>query len=97
MSNHRLHQVLIHDLGAGLVAVRHLPPPWVRTTGWLLAALAIAAVLLARYGSHAMLQRWAAVGAVITMLSAPGPRSRSACQTAACCGRGCPYRASRYG
>ena len=73
-----LHQALIDDLGADLVPVRRLPPPWLRTAGWLLAVLAIAAVLLARYGSSGMLQRWAAapdlgwaaVGAVITMIGA---------------------------
>jgi hypothetical protein len=51
---------LIHSLGAELVPVRRLLPPWLRTLGWLLAVAAIAAVLFMHYGSADMLRRWSA-------------------------------------
>ena len=69
---------LIQSLGAGLVPVRRLRPPWLRTLGWLLAVAALAAVLLMHYGSAHMLQRWsgapdlavAGLGALLTAISA---------------------------
>ena len=72
------HQALIDRLGTELVPVRRLPPPWLRTVGWLLVVAAIAAVLLLHYGSGGMLHRlgatpdlaWAALGAVLTAISA---------------------------
>ncbi|MFC5740634.1 NrsF family protein [Dyella tabacisoli] len=78
MSDLSRHDSLINTLGAELVPVRRLPPPWRRTLGWLLVVSAIAAVLLVRYGVAGMQQRWAAtpdlawagIGALITMMSA---------------------------
>lgn len=78
MSTDSRHQVLIDTLGADLTPVRRLLPPWLRTLGWLLAVVAIAAVLLMRYGTTPMLQRWAsahdlawaAAGAAITTVCA---------------------------
>lgn len=74
MSSDPRHQALIDTLGAGLTPVRRLPPPWLRTLGWLLAVAAIAALLLMHYGTAPMLRRWAgapdlawaAAGAVLT-------------------------------
>jgi hypothetical protein len=71
-------EALIDRLGAQLVPVRRLPPPTLRTAGWLLAVAAIAAVLLMHYGAAGMEQRfsgtpdlaWAGVGAVITAIAA---------------------------
>ena len=78
MSTDSRHQVLIDTLGADLTPVRRLLPPWLRTLGWLLVVVAIAAVLLMRYGTTPMLQRWAsahdlawaAAGAAITTVCA---------------------------
>ncbi len=78
MSTDSRHQVLIDTLGADLTPVRRLLPPWLRTLGWLLAVVAIAVVLLMRYGTTPMLQRWAsahdlawaAAGAAITTVCA---------------------------
>jgi hypothetical protein len=78
MSDPRLHDSLIDTLAAELVPVRRLPPPWLRTLGWLLAVAAIAAVLLMHYGVADMLRRWdgtpdlawAGIGAAITAASA---------------------------
>ena len=78
MSEYRLHEALINDLGSRLVPVRRLLPPWLRTAGWLLAVLSIAGALLMRYGSSGMLQRWsvapdlawAEFGATITAITA---------------------------
>ena len=78
MSDPRPHEALIDQLGAELVPVRRLLPPWLRTAGWLLAVAVIAAVLLMHYGVSGMLQRWAAtpdlawagIGAVITTICA---------------------------
>jgi hypothetical protein len=78
MSDHRLHEALINDLGTRLVPVRRLFPPWLRTAGWLLAVLAIAGALLTHYGSSGMLRRWSAapdlawaeLGAAITAITA---------------------------
>ena len=72
------HEALIDRLGTGLVPVRRLPPPWLRTAGWLLLVLALATGLLAHYGAGSMLRRWAAtpdlawagIGAAITAVSA---------------------------
>jgi len=58
--------------------VRRLPPPSVRTVGWLLVVAAFAVVLLMHYGITGMQQRfvgtpdlaWAGVGAVLTAVSA---------------------------
>jgi hypothetical protein len=74
MSSDPRHQALIDVLGAELTPVRRLPPPWLRTLGWLLAVAAIAAGLLMHYGDALMLRRWAgapdlgwaAAGAVLT-------------------------------
>ena len=61
-----------------LVPVRRLPPPSLRTMGWLLVVAAIAAALLMHYGVAGMTQRfagtpdlaWAGIGAVLTAISA---------------------------
>ena len=78
MSEQLSHQVLIDQLGAELAPVRRLSPPWMRAAGWLLAVVAIAVALLLHYGDAGMLQRlggapdlaWAALGALITAISA---------------------------
>jgi hypothetical protein len=78
MSSDPRHQALIDVLGAELTPVRRLPPPWLRTLGWLLAVAVIAAGLLMRYGDAPMLRRWAgapdlgwaAAGAVLTTVGA---------------------------
>jgi hypothetical protein len=78
MSELPSHEALIDRLGTELVPVRRLLPPGLRTVGWLLAVAAIAAVLLMHYGASGMLRRldgapdlaWAAVGAVITAITA---------------------------
>ncbi|HTV85725.1 MAG TPA: NrsF family protein [Dyella sp.] len=78
MSDAPRHDALIDALGAQLTPVRRLPPPWLRTLGWLAVVAAIAAVLLQRYGAHTMLHRWqaapdlclAAFGAVTTAITA---------------------------
>lgn len=78
MSHPRFHDGLIHTLGTELVPVRRLPPPWLRTLGWLAAVAAIAAVLFMHYGSADMLRRWsgtpdlawAGMGALLTAVTA---------------------------
>jgi len=78
MSELPSHEALIGRLGTGLVPVRRLLPPWLRTAGWLLLVAAIAIALLMHYGDAGMLRRlggapdlaWAALGAVITAISA---------------------------
>ena len=78
MSELPSHEALIGRLGTGLVPVRRLLPPWLRTVGWLLLVMAIAVALLMHYGDAGMLRRlggapdlaWAALGAVITAISA---------------------------
>ncbi len=72
------HERLIHQLGAGLVPVRRLPPPWLRTLGWLAAVALLAVGLLWHYGSTDMLRRfvgapdlaWAGLGASLTAMAA---------------------------
>lgn len=69
---------LIAALGAELVPVRRLPPPWRRTLGWLALVVVFALLLFARYGDEPMLRRWAgapdlgwaALGAVLTAITA---------------------------
>lgn len=71
-------QDLIEALGAGLTPVRRLPPPWLRTLGWLAVVAVIAAGLLAHFGAALMLDRFAAVperawgfaGAALTVVGA---------------------------
>jgi hypothetical protein len=78
MSDPRNHHALIDALGAELAPVRRLPPPWRRAAGWLLVVAAIAAILLAHYGVHGMLRRWAGtpdlawagIGAALTAVTA---------------------------
>src|SRR6185312_5691922 len=78
MSESRPHEALIDRLGDELAPVRRLAPPWWRAAGWLLAVVAIAAVLLMHFGARSMLLRlggapdlaWAALGAVITAICA---------------------------
>lgn len=78
MSEPRLHEALIDRLGTELMPVRRLLPPWLRTIGWLLLVVAVAAGLLLHYGPQPMLQRWAAtpdlawagIGAVLTAIGA---------------------------
>jgi len=72
------HHALIDALGAQLMPVRRLPPPWRRTLGWLTLVAVIAALLFAHYGDQPMLRRWAgapdlawaALGAVLTAITA---------------------------
>lgn len=69
---------LIQSLGAELVPVQRLRPPWMRTLGWLLAVAVLAAGLLMHYGSAGMLRRWAGapdiavagLGALLTAVTA---------------------------
>lgn len=78
MSYSRRHENLIHALGDGLVPVRRLLPPWLRTLGWLLVVSLLAAALLMHFGITAAVQRWAAApdlgwaaaGAVLTAICA---------------------------
>ena len=78
MSEQLSHQALIDQLGAELAPVRRLSPPWMRAAAWLLAVVAIAVALLLHYGDTGMLLRlggapdlaWAALGALITAISA---------------------------
>lgn len=78
MSADPLQQHLIRTLGAELVPVRRLWPPWLRALGWLAVVAAIAAVLLIHHGATPMLERWAAApevawstaGAVLTAICA---------------------------
>jgi hypothetical protein len=78
MADPRLPESLIHSLGAQLTPVRRLPPPWLRTAGWLMAVAAIAVVLLLHFGARPMVQRWiaspdiavAGIGAVMTAVTA---------------------------
>lgn len=78
MSEISTHAALIDRLGTELVPVRRLLPPWLRTAGWLLVVAAMAVALLMHYGDAGMLERlggapdlaWAALGAVITAISA---------------------------
>jgi hypothetical protein len=77
-SSERSYESLIGRLSTELVPVRRLPPPSLRTLGWLLVVAAIAAALLMHYGIAGMAQRfagtpdlaWAGVGAVLTAISA---------------------------
>jgi hypothetical protein len=72
------HETLIHALGAGLVPVRRLPPPWLRTLGWLAVVAVLAVALLWRYGTGIAMERWqaspdmgwATAGAVLTAICA---------------------------
>ena len=78
MTEQRSPQALIDRLGTELVPVRRLLPPWQRAAGWMLVVAAIAIALLLHYGDAGMLQRlggapdlaWAALGAVVTAISA---------------------------
>jgi len=72
------HHALIDELGAELVPVRRLLPPWMRTLGWLALVAAFSVLLFAHYGDAPMLRRWAgapdlgwaALGAVLTAITA---------------------------
>ncbi|MBD8898131.1 NrsF family protein [Rhodanobacter sp. DHG33] len=72
------HHALIDVLGAELVPVRRLLPPWLRTLGWLALVAVFAALLFVHYGDRPMLRRWAgapdlawaALGAVLTAITA---------------------------
>lgn len=78
MAEPRTPESLIHALGQQLTPVRRLPPPWLRTAGWLLAVAVIAAMLLMHYGAGSMMHRWAAepdiavagIGAIMTAVMA---------------------------
>jgi len=78
MTDVRLPDSLIQSLGDQLTPVRRLPPPWLRTLGWLSVVAAIAVLLMMHYGIGHMLHRWAAepdiaiagAGAVITAVCA---------------------------
>jgi hypothetical protein len=78
MAEPRLPESLIQSLGDQLTPVRRLPPPWLRTLGWLLVVAVIAVGLFAHYGVSHMIQRWVAepdiavagVGAVMTAVCA---------------------------
>ena len=87
MSDSRRHEALIDVLGAELVPVRRLLPPWLRTLGWLVLVAAFALLLFAHYGEAPMLRRWAsanaaqaAVAAVSTAPSAAQARSGAPAQ-----------------
>lgn len=72
------HQQLIETLGGRLTPIRRLPPPWLRTLGWLAVVAVAAAALLAHFGAAPMLHRYALVpergiaciGAILTMAGA---------------------------
>jgi hypothetical protein len=78
MSHAPRHEALIHTQGAGLVPVRRLPPPWLRTLGWLAVVAVLAVALLWRYGTGIAMERWqaspdmgwATAGAVLTAICA---------------------------
>jgi hypothetical protein len=78
MSDTSRHEALIDALGAELTPVRRLASPWRRAVGWLLVVAVMAIVLFVRYGAGTMLHRWAmapdlgwaAIGAVITAITA---------------------------
>jgi hypothetical protein len=78
MSEPRLTESLIQSLGDQLTPVRRLPPPWLRTAGWLLVVAAIATWLFAHYGIAGMARRWtgtpdlaiAGIGAAMTAMCA---------------------------
>lgn len=60
MSETRLPESLIQSLGGQLTPVRRLPPPWLRTAGWLLVVVVLATGMLWHYGAEHMLRRWQA-------------------------------------
>jgi hypothetical protein len=78
MPDQRSHEALIGQLGSGLVPVRRLLPPWLRTVGWVLVVATCAVLLLMHFGVSGMLRRWdaapylawAGIGAVITTICA---------------------------
>jgi len=78
MSDVRLPESLIQSLGDQLTPVRRLPPPWLRTLGWLTGVAVIAVVLLMHFGATHMIHRWivepdiavAGIGAIITAVCA---------------------------
>lgn len=78
MSDPRSCDDLIARLGTELVPVRRLPPPAVRTIGWLAVVAAIAGVLISHYGLDGMRERfsntpdlaWAGLGALVTAVTA---------------------------
>lgn len=78
MSTVPRHQELIEALSAELTPVRRLSPTWLRSLAWLLVVAAIAAGLLAHFGTEPMLQRWAGapdlawatLGAALTTIGA---------------------------
>ncbi|MBA2078975.1 NrsF family protein [Rhodanobacter sp. PCA2] len=78
MSDTRRHETLIDALGAELVPVRRLRPPWLRMLGWLALVAVVAVLLFAHFGDAPMLRRWtgapdlawAAIGAVLTAIAA---------------------------
>jgi hypothetical protein len=78
MPDQRSHEALIDQLGSGLVPVRRLLPPWLRTVAWLLVVATCAVLLLMHFGVSGMLRRWdaapdlawAGIGAVITTICA---------------------------
>jgi hypothetical protein len=78
MSDAPRHEALIDVLGAELTPVRRLPPPWLRTLGWLSMVAVIAVVMFMHFGASTMVHRWnaapdlgwAAFGGVITAITA---------------------------
>jgi hypothetical protein len=78
MSDAPRHEALIDVLGAELTPVRRLPPPWLRTLGWLSMVAIIAVVMFMHFGASTMMHRWnaapdlgwAAFGGVITAITA---------------------------
>ncbi len=78
MSDAPRHEALIDVLGAELTPVRRLPPPWLRTLGWLSMVAVIAVVMFMHFGASTMVHRWnaapdlgwAAFGGAITAITA---------------------------
>jgi hypothetical protein len=78
MAEPRSNDSLIAALGAELVPVRRLLPPWLRMLGWLAVVAVFAVLLFAHYGDELVLRRWAgapdlawaALGAALTAVTA---------------------------
>jgi hypothetical protein len=94
MSEPRLTESLIQSLGAQLTPVRRLPPPWLRTAGWLLAVAAIATWLLSHYGIAGMIRRW--TGTPDLAMAGMGAAMTAICAAWAAFALGVPGRSARW-